>query len=150
MHCPLCGKPNRPADRECQSCGEVLTPWRNIEFYGRGLRQRGLALAQRGDHLAACLSFLEAALTNPLDSESLVDSARSLVHLGRPDQALRLLAGVKSPRAAPAATALRDEIQRQQDAALAPEEPLEAAVIEDDQPAPVSGNEQSESTQEPT
>ena len=147
MQCPLCGKPNRPADRECQSCGEVLTPWRNIEFYGRGLRQRGLALAERGDHLAACLSFLEAALTNPLDSESLVDSARSLVHLGRPDQALRLLAGVKAPRAIPAATALREEIQRQQDAALELE-PLEAAVIDDDQPA--NDRQQSESTQEPT
>lgn len=145
MQCPLCGKPNRPADRECQTCGEVLTPWRNIEFYGRGLRQRGLALAERGDHLAACLSFLEAALSNPLDSESLIDSARSLVHLGRPDQALRLLAGVKAPKAIPAATALRDEIQRQQDTALALE-PLEAAVIEDD----AAPKESSDSTQEPT
>ena len=131
MQCPVCGKPVRPADRECEACGEVQTAWRNIEFYGRGLRQRGLSLAERGDHLGACLAFLEAALTNPLDSLSLVDTARALVHLSRPQDALRLLAGVKSPEAVPAANALRAEIERQQENAAAVDEVVLATLAEE-------------------
>jgi hypothetical protein len=110
MQCPVCNKPIRKDDRECEACGEVLQPWRTIEFYGSTLRQRGLALAASGDHLGALLSFFEAALANPLDGLSLVDAARALVHLERLDDAERLLAGVRSPDGLKAAAALKQAI----------------------------------------
>src|SRR2546428_4714333 len=98
MKCPTCGRPAKDSDRECE-CGEQLTPWRTIEWYGHTLRQRGLVLAARQDYLGACVSFLEATLTNPLDDSSLVDASRALARLGRREEALRLLgeAAARSP-----------------------------------------------------
>ena len=140
MQCPVCNKPTRKDDRECEACGEVLQPWRTIEFYGGTLRQRGLALAANGDHLGAMLSFLEAALGNPLDGLSLVDAARALVHLERPDDAERLLAGVRSPEGLKAAAALKQAIEALRQPAPPPpaeaEEPLEAVIVEDEPTAP--------------
>lgn len=106
MHCPICDSVVKDTDRQC-ACGELLTPWRTISFYGAALRQRGLALAERSDYLGACLSFLEAALTNPMDVESRLDTARALLHMERPDAALRILSGASSD----AATALAREAQ---------------------------------------
>lgn len=118
MQCPVCGKPTRAADRDCEACGELLTPWRTIEFYGSTLRQRGLALATQGDHLGAMISFLEGALANPLDGLSRVDAARALVHLNRLDDAERLLADMNRPEAQAAAAALKAAIDaRRQQAA---------------------------------
>jgi hypothetical protein len=90
MKCPVCDQPVRDRDQECV-CGELLPQWRLIAASGEALRQRGLVLASQGDYVGACISFLEAALTNPLDGGSVVDAAKALFHLGRPDDALRLL-----------------------------------------------------------
>lgn len=87
MNCPVCDRAVRDTDQEC-ACGELLTTWTNLRRGGHALRQRGLVLAAAGDHVGATLSFLEAALTNPLDDLSLVDAARALVHLGRTEEAL--------------------------------------------------------------
>ncbi|MHC4406036.1 MAG: hypothetical protein ACYTG0_40885 [Planctomycetota bacterium] len=88
--CPICQLPAKDVDRACQ-CGELFQPWRTIEFYGDTLRQRGLTLAQSGEYLKACLSFVQAALTNPLDDKSTLDAARSLARLGCCDEAVRLI-----------------------------------------------------------
>ena len=146
MQCPVCGKMTRISDRECEACGEVLTPWRNLTHFGNALRERGLALAERGDHLGACLAFLEAALTNPLDQESLIDTARALVHLGRPDEALRMLAPYNGASSPPAAVALREEIERRHAADAAVDEAIVATLVEDNEatteaPAPIPASE---------
>lgn len=91
--CPICDEPVKDVDRSCQ-CGELLQPWKTIEFYGTTLRQRGLALAGQGDYLGACLSFLEAVVSNPLDSSCALDAVRSLTHLERFDDATLLLKAV--------------------------------------------------------
>jgi tetratricopeptide (TPR) repeat protein len=90
MKCPLCGESVKDAAAEC-ACGEPLTPWRTLAWAGEALRRRGLALAGEKDYLGAMVAFLEAALTTPQDGQSLVDAARALYHLDRPDEALRLL-----------------------------------------------------------
>jgi tetratricopeptide (TPR) repeat protein len=90
MKCPTCGQPVKDAAAEC-TCGEPLTPWRTLAWAGETLRRRGLALAGQKDYLGAVVAFLEAALTTPQDGQSLVDAARALYHLGRADEALRLL-----------------------------------------------------------
>lgn len=88
--CPVCGAAVRPVDRAC-ACGEVLQPWRTVASIGAALRQRGLALAEQTDYLGACLAFVEASLSNPLDQQSLLDAARALARLGRADDALQFL-----------------------------------------------------------
>ena len=107
--CPLCQRRIADTDRSCE-CGELLQPWRTITYYGETLRQRGLVLAQRKRYLRACLSFVQACLTNPLDDRSRADVVRSLIHLGQFRDAKELirLFSVKIP--AEEAAALEDAI----------------------------------------
>lgn len=88
--CPICQQPVSDVDRHCE-CGELLQPWRTIEYYGSTLRERGLTMAAGGDYFGACLSFFEAALSNPLDERSVADLARAVTHLGRHRDALQLV-----------------------------------------------------------
>jgi tetratricopeptide (TPR) repeat protein len=121
MNCPTCGQPVRDADTECV-CGEVLTQWRRMAGNGAALRQHGLALAGAGDFLGAALAFLEAALTTPLDGTGLVDAAKALYHLGRPDDALRWLGHAESLHPAGGAAAVAAAIRTLQAQAQAPPE----------------------------
>ena len=89
--CPLCQAEVKPADRVCP-CGEILAPWRNLTFYADTLRQRGLVLARQEDYLGACLAFLVAAVSNPLDRSCLADVVRALVRMGRWEEAREFLA----------------------------------------------------------
>jgi hypothetical protein len=94
-------------DRACE-CGELLQPWRTIAYYGETLRQRGLALARRQDYLGACLSFVQASLSNPLDERSRADVIRSLVRLGRFQDAKELTQLFSGKISADEAAALDD------------------------------------------
>ena len=76
---------------DCQGCGESLTEWRMLNSNGVRLRQRGLSLARSEDFVGACVAFLEAGLTNPLDDQSLVDVGRCLLHLNRLEDGMRIL-----------------------------------------------------------
>jgi len=112
--CPICGENVRDTDRTCQ-CGELLQPWRTIAFAGGALRQRGLVLAERGNFLGACLSFLEATLANPLDDNSILDAAKSLARLKRRDEAFELLraaGGRSQERAKSLAAAIASQVNR--------------------------------------
>jgi hypothetical protein len=102
IKCPVCDQPVKDSDLEC-ACGESLAPWRTLALHGQALRHRGLALAQEGDAVGACLFFVEAALTNPHDGASLIDAARALAHAGRAADALRWLAIAESRPATRAA-----------------------------------------------
>lgn len=86
----MCEQPVAFPQTEC-ACGELLTPWWKLIERGRVLRQKGLHRAAQGEYLEALVAFLEDTLTNPLDRSSLVDAARALVHLNKPQEALRLL-----------------------------------------------------------
>jgi hypothetical protein len=94
-------------------------------------------LAGQGDHGGDACSWKE--LWYPLDGLSLVDASRALLHLNRPDDAERLLTGVRSADGAKAAAALMQVIEsRRQPATLPPaetNEPLLAVVVEDEPPA---------------
>lgn len=92
MNCPICANAVDDMAVDCGKCGEAMTPWRTIVTSAGRIHRRGLALAAQHDYLGACLAFFEAALSNPLDADGVVDAARALVHLGRTDDALRLLA----------------------------------------------------------
>jgi tetratricopeptide (TPR) repeat protein len=124
MHCPICNEIVRPADREC-ACGEPLTAWRNWEYYGNIVRQRGLQLAKEGDFLGAFKTFMVAALGNPLDSESLLDAARALFRLGRPNDALDLLRGVQ-----PNARSSADDVAQAIKEATALQPPIETKAVD--------------------
>src|SRR5437773_57424 len=109
MNCPICDRSPADSELEC-ACGEPLTPWRTIAWAGQTVRQRGLTQAQEKDYLGACLSFFQAALTNPLDRASLVDAARVLHFLGRDEDALRWLRHAAT-RAPTEAAAVAETIQ---------------------------------------
>jgi tetratricopeptide (TPR) repeat protein len=149
--CPICSAPVKDQAMECP-CGELLTSWSTLRTHGEALRQRGLVLAAKGDHVGALVSFLEAALTAPQDAVSLLDAARSLTLLERYEDAMRLLAHATSkPATRPAAEAIAVAIKararaaalaaKQQEETAAPvaEEALPAAeevvVVKEDPPA---------------
>lgn len=91
MKCPMCEQPvNNPQQRECL-CGENLSLWKGLAGSSEALRQRGLAQAAQGNFAGATLSFLEAALSNPMDQKSLIDAAKALVYCDCPQEAFDLL-----------------------------------------------------------
>jgi hypothetical protein len=119
--CPLCQRRIAETDRACE-CGELLQPWRTITFYGETLRQRGLALAHRKQYLGACLSFVQACLTNPLDDQSRTDVIRSLIHLGEFRDARELIRLFSREIPADEAAALEDAIVELESVKAQPEE----------------------------
>src|SRR4051794_24252256 len=123
MKCPVCRAAVKETDQEC-ACGELLTSWAKVRRHDHALRQHGLRRAAAGDHLGALVAFLEVALTSPLDGTCLVDAARALVHLGRAEDALRVL-GHAGPRSASAAQALAGAIRSQAASAPAAPDPAE-------------------------
>src|SRR5262245_39212935 len=122
MICPICGATARDTDLECPSCRESLTTWSTLRRNGESLRQRGLLCAANGDHIGALVSFLESALANPFDEKGLLDAARALVQLGKPEHAERLLIhALARPASRTAAEALRDAIRQRSDSSPSPE-----------------------------
>ena len=144
MQCPMCGQATRPKQQEC-ACGELLTQWQTIASSGRALRQRGLAQAGQRDYVGALASFLEAALTNPGDGGSVVDAARSLALLDRPQDALRLLvnADVKGQEADTLKKALHTAVERRKKKPAVPQQQVvvaSAVVPPPKPPAPESAS----------
>lgn len=136
LKCPMCQQPVRFGQAEC-GCGEVLTFWWKMVGFGRTARQQGLKLAAAGEFFGACLAFLEDALANPMERQSLVDAARALVRLNRVDEAMRLLklAGESEPQAA----AVLQAIEALTKVQPAPEEAGEAAAPTEKTPASAKG-----------
>lgn len=91
MQCPLCETVVADSDVACPGCDEMLSDWRVLQGNSEILRERGLHLAARGDLVGACLSFMQAALSDPADTASLVDAGRSLLLLERIEDAIRIL-----------------------------------------------------------
>jgi hypothetical protein len=113
--CPICSKPLNATDRTCE-CGEVLQPWRTIEYYGTVLRNRGLALMEQGDTLGACLSFFQAMLSNPIDGAVTTDMIRSLILLDRFGEARLLLETFRTRLGEDLADSLSEAISQREEA----------------------------------
>src|SRR5262249_27251511 len=133
--CPVCEQAVRDVDKNCP-CGEVLQPWRNMEYFGTALRNKGRLLAQQDDYLGACLLFVQSALTNPFDCTSVADAVRSLARLGQYDHARGLLATVNavSPKIVSQEqdTLLMTAIDQEEARAIDEDEP--ESVTEESQP----------------
>lgn len=91
MKCPMCEQPVQSDQQNECACGENLRIWRGLTKSCQALRQRGLAQASQGNYPAACLSFLEASLSNPLDQRNLIDAAKALAYCECFPEALELL-----------------------------------------------------------
>jgi hypothetical protein len=91
MQCPICSETVGDVDLDCAACHEPLAPWRTLTSSSDRLRERGLLQASQRDFVASGLSFLQAALTNPFDTKSLIDAGRAMLHMNRLDDGLRLL-----------------------------------------------------------
>jgi Flp pilus assembly protein TadD len=128
--CPICSAPVKEQAMEC-ACGELLTSWSTLRTQAEALRQRGLALAAKGDLVGALVSFMEAALTGPQDTASLLDAAKCLALLSRYEDADRMLTHVASkPALKPAAEAVAALIkERVRAEARAKDEPLPYAEV---------------------
>ena len=115
--CPICNRTLNATDRTCE-CGEVLQPWRTIEYYGTVLRHRGLALMQQGDTLGACLSFFQAMLSNPIDGAVSADTIRSLALLDRFGEAKLLLEAFRTRLGEDLSNSLVKAISQREEARL--------------------------------